>query len=370
MLTGLIVHEWAEPAGGAERVVDEFVRCYPDADVQVLWDDTNARFGPRTYESWLAKTPLRRHKAAALPFLLPTWRRIPDRADYEWALISSHLFAHHLKLLTSRVVPKYVYVHTPARYIWAPELDSRGGSSLARAASRVIKPIDKRRAGEATSISTNSRYTADRIAKCWDIEAKVIYPPVNLQKVRSVARDDPTLADEDLRLLDMLPSPFVLGASRFVRYKRLDLVIRAGEASGLPVVIAGSGPEEQALRELAAAASVPVTILMSPSDQLLFNLYWRAACFVFPAVEDFGIMPIEAMAAGAPVVSIGSGGAAESTRLTGGGVTVDDFNDAAAVSEAIRAALLMDRRKVSASVDQFSADRFRSQIVEWVTSSG
>ncbi|MFM9500876.1 hypothetical protein ACKI1Q_45840, partial [Streptomyces galilaeus] len=61
-------------------------------------------------------------------------------------------------------MPKYVYVHTPARYIWAPELDSRGGSSLARAASRVIKPIDKRRAGEATSISTNSRYTADRIA--------------------------------------------------------------------------------------------------------------------------------------------------------------------------------------------------------------
>ena len=92
-------------------------------------------------------------------------------------------------------------------------------------------------------------------------------------------------------------------------YKNLTRVIEAGEAVGLPVVLAGSGPEEPVLREVAARASTDVTFVPGPSDAMLFSLYQSATAFIFPAVEDFGIMPVEAMACGTPVIAYEVGGA-------------------------------------------------------------
>lgn len=366
-MTGLIVHEWLETAGGAERVVDEFVRQFPDADLQVLWTDAPGRYDREPRETWLAHTPLRKSKALALPLLPVTWRTVRMRSDYEWALISSHLFAHHLRTTRrSFKIPKFVYAHTPARYIWEPDLDSRGTSLPARMASAALKPLDRKRAQEAESIAANSKFTRGRIRRTWERDAEVIYPPVDTHSIINGAPWSNQVTEQERNLLDSLPGDFLLGASRFVRYKRLDLAIEAGAATGIPVVLAGAGPLENELRSKAQEASVEVQIVNRPSDALLRALYERCLAFIFPSVEDFGIMPIEAMAAGAPVIAASEGGAAESVGLTAGGATVANFfpqewRDAFAAVQGI------DRASLPGRTEAFSADRFREQVARWIT---
>ena len=142
-MPGVLVHEWIERDGGSEKVLDEFVRCFPDADVLCLWDNAGRYPGRTVVESGLARTPLRRSKALALPAMPFVWRDRPG--DYDFALVSSHCFAHHVSFRTPPAeFRKYVYVHTPARYLWTPELDERGTSPAARLASPVLRGIDKR----------------------------------------------------------------------------------------------------------------------------------------------------------------------------------------------------------------------------------
>ncbi|MEZ0342869.1 glycosyltransferase [Mycobacterium sp. pV006] len=172
---------------------------------------------------------------------------------------------------------------------------------------------------------------------------------------------------EDRRIVDRLPDTFILGASRFVPYKQLDKVIAIGALLDVPVVIAGDGPEEQRLRQFAADLSASTTFVQSPSDALLHTLYARCAVFIFPPVEDFGIMPVEAIAAGAPVVVNSVGGAKESVGETMAGVVVnfEDIRDAAD-----RTRELLDRgvRPSVADVADFDESRFLKRVRNWVCS--
>jgi glycosyltransferase involved in cell wall biosynthesis len=359
---GLIVHEWVERWGGAERVLDAMMDAFPEAGVRVLWNDTPVLDGSYVTESWIARTSLRNHKVLALPAMLPTWR-MPIPGSREWMLVSSHLFAHHVKARSG--IRKYVYAHTPARYIWAPERDHRGDSAWARAASTMLKPIDRRRAAEATSIAVNSRFTGDRVARAWEQPSRVIYPPVDTQTL--VATEDwaPFLSDDEQRQLDALPETFLLGASRMVPYKRLDRVIEIGAQAKVPVVIAGTGPSHDALRTCAAAYGADVTFIIAPSDAMLFALYARALAYVFPAVEDFGIMPVEAMACGTPIIANSVGGVRETIEMVGGGVTceIDESND---WDELIHQATSLNADAFRQRTQVFSRARFISELHEWV----
>lgn len=361
-MTGLIVHEWIAPHGGSENVVDQMVAAYPDADVRALWDDTDGRW-PTVTESWLARTPLRRSKAAALPFMPATWRRT-DVSGYDWVLVSSHLFAHHVGGRMPQAGPqKFVYVHTPARYIWTPELDARGNNPVARLLAPSLKALDKRRAAEGAVFAANSAYVRERIRDTWEQDAVVIHPPVRVDLLQSVPRWADTLDEADAATLAALPSGFVLGASRFVPYKRLDVVITAGEASGRPVVLAGSGPGRAELVERAARASVPVHLVDRPSDALLFALMQEAALFVFPPVEDFGIMPVEAMALGTPALVGAVGGARESVEALAGGAVVQSF-EPDALREGVDRALAARPKPAAAA---FGDAAFRARLAEWMT---
>ena len=365
-MTGLIVHEWIAKAGGSENVVEEFATVFPRADLQVLWNDDPDRFALPTYETWLARTPLRRSKAAALPFLPFTWRTVRARQDYEWMLVSSHLFAHHVRpRALAAGIPKLVYAHTPARYIWEPELDPRGAGFAARIASRALKPLDRARAQEATSIVANSAFTRARIQRAWSRDAQVIHPPVDTTRIAVTDAWADLLSEEDRATLDALPDVFVLGASRFVAYKRLDQAITAGEAAGIPVVLAGGGPDEASLHVRAAQASVPVHFVERPSTELLYALYQRALVYVFMAIEDFGIMPVEAMAAGTPVIVPNVGGAAESVRTIDGGATIDGGSPQE-WRQAIDAVSRIDGAALSERSHRYSRERFRAEVLDWV----
>ena len=113
---GVLVHEWIEETGGAEKVLDEFSKIFPTSDIFCLWNDHPDRYSPgRVRESWVAGTPLRGRKSLGVPLFPSLWNNAP-LANYEWALVSSHLFAHHVASgRKMRQVPTFVYAHTPAR---------------------------------------------------------------------------------------------------------------------------------------------------------------------------------------------------------------------------------------------------------------
>ncbi|PPF81335.1 glycosyl transferase [Subtercola sp. Z020] len=363
----LIVHEWIEKSGGSEVVLDAMVAALPDADIFCLWKDDSARYTDRRLkESWIARTPLRRSKALSLPVMPPTWART-DTSDYDRALVSSHLFAHQVGGASSkrRADKTFVYVHTPARYVWTPELDKRGSSPLVKAAAAVLKPYDRRASGWATALAANSEFVKERIAETWGRDSVVIYPPVNVAHIAAEPAWSTRLGDADRAIFDSLPDEFVLGASRFVPYKALDVVIATGEAAGLPVVLAGDGPDRPNLEALAASARVPVIFVGRPSDELLYSLYQAATVYVFPGIEDFGIMPVEAMAAGARVLVGSVGGATESVLDGVTGVHVDDWTGRA-LGEAVSKAALLDHTVAVDRAREFDVSRFRSEYLAWI----
>jgi glycosyltransferase involved in cell wall biosynthesis len=366
---GLLVHEWLSRTGGSENVFEVLMGMFPEADVLALWNDAPERFtGRRVDETWLARTPLRRHKVAAAPLMPVAWRSRRGGGPYDWALISTHLFAHHVRFRESRAGARtFAYVHSPARYLWDPEVDGRGDHPLARAAAVPLRVLDRRRAQRHHAVAANSAYVARRIERAWGLPAVVIHPPVDVARVQNTASWADTLSGSDAAVFERLPDGYLLGASRFVPYKRLDRVIDAGEAAGLPVVLAGSGPDEARLRARAADAMIPVTFVDRPSDRLLFSLYEGALAYVFPAEEDFGIMPVEALAAGSPVVGYARGGVPEIVTAETGAL-VSDWSSLTEVRGQVERAIAVDRAACRARAERFSTERFMSEIRGWLAS--
>ena len=368
-MTGLIAHEWIEARGGSENVLEAIAALYPDADLVTPWLNAPQRFAShRVRELWIARSPLRGHKALAVPFLAAAWRHaVPVDTQYEWVIASSHLFSHHIlpRGLNSDA-PKLVYAYTPARYIWNPEMDARGEGVLARAGSALLRPLDRRRAGEAAAVAGISEFVRKRIEDTWQRDATVIYPPVETTAIQSVADWRTQLSPAELALLETLPSEFVLGASRFIPYKRLDLVISAGEQVGMPVVLAGGGPEKSRLQAQAAEASVPVVIVDDPSTAALYALYQRAAVFVFPPLEDFGIMPVEAMALGTPVVANAAGGSAETVSEGVSGIHFESLVKED-IGRAITQALELDPEDARRWSGKFSRETFDREFADWMS---
>lgn len=364
-LPGLVVHEWLARTGGSENVVQAIMEALPESDLWALWNDAPERF-PSARESWLSRVPLRKSRVAALPLMPSVWRHIPATRKYDWVLASSHLFAHHARVESQPRAPKLSYVHTPARYIWAPEIDARGQSLPVRAIAPAIRKLDKARASELQSAAANSEYVRQRIRDSWGIDARVIYPPVDVARITSVEDWRTRLSETEAAAIAKLPSQFLLGASRFVEYKRLDDAIRVGQSMGLPVVLAGSGPDGGRLRSIAEKSSVPVTFIERPSDEMLYSLYQLAFAFVFLPIEDFGIMPVEAMACGTPVIVSPKGGARESVTLCGGGATLSDPSNPELVQAVAGVIEGLDRASISGRTAAFSRERFAGEVRDWI----
>lgn len=369
-MSGLIVHEWIEKNGGAEKVVDCMADMHPSADIFCLWNDDPRRYQQqRVTESWIARSRLRSSKALALPMMPTLWRHV-DVSNYDWVLVSSHLFAHHVgRSLADRQTKVFAYVHTPARYIWEPQHDQRGKNPIVRAIAPFYRRTDRRRAGDGVRFAANSSFVQDRIRRTWGQPSEVIPPPVAIDKLQNQPSWADLLDDEDLRIYEGLPTEFILGASRFVPYKLLESVILLGQKARIPVVIAGSGPQEKALRDVAHQVSVPVSFVDRPSNNLLYALYQRAAAYVFPPVEDFGIMPVEAMALGTPVLVNSQGGAGEAVKRLRGGRAVERFDDDKAV-KALSDVVATDMSEARAAAKYYSDENFKLRVEKWTGVAG
>lgn len=299
-----IVHDWLTTYTGAERVLEQMLLAFPDAELfavlDVMREDERGFLGGRRVRtSPLQRAPLlRRYYRRYLP-LMPVCVEQLDVSGYDLVLSSSWAVAKGV--LTGPDQTHVCYCHTPVRYAWELQhqylresgLERGLTSALVRYMLHRIRIWDARTATGVDSFIANSAFVARRIRKAYRREAAVIYPPVD------VAAFTPGGAKDD----------FYVTASRLVPYKRLDAIVAAFAAMpGRRLVVVGDGPER---RRLAALAGPNVQLVGHLPFDALRDKLRRARAFIFAAEEDFGIAPVEAQACGTPVIALARGGATE-----------------------------------------------------------
>lgn len=348
----LVVHEWLYTWAGAERVLDEILAVYPDADLVVSFvsDDLRGRYpaAARARELWLAKVPgVQKHHRWFLPLQALAFATL-DTRDYDLVISSSHAFA---KAVRARPPARHLcYCYSPPRYLWDLQETYAGQASLPQrlalgAMAGPLRTIDRWAAGGVDRFIGISQHVASRVERHYGCPAGVIYPPVDVKPGGSVTgrRGD-----------------FLLTLGRLVPYKRVDLAIRAAALLGMRLVIAGEGPER---RKLEAIAGPECEFAGSVSEQVAGELLSSCAAFVFCAEEDFGIAPLEANAHGAPVVALRRGAAIE-TIPEGIAGTFFETETPEAVADAVRVCLRRDWDvgALQANAARFSPDRFRREL--------
>ena len=371
-----LVHDWLTGYRGGERVLAALCELYPQAEiftlVHVPGSSGAAIESHRIHTSFLQQLPFASTKYRSY---LPLFPRAVERLDlsgFDLVISSSHAVAKGARSPPGAL--HVSYVHTPMRYAW-DQFDAYFGPGRAglvtRTAARLVMPALRRwdvaSTWRAHGLIANSHFVAGRCERFWGRGADaVVYPPVETGRFLPAARVGQTGGEAaDSR------AGYALVVSALVPYKRVDLAVRAFSRLGRKLVVAGSGP---ALSRLRALAGSTVEVRGAVSDSELQALYAGAAFFVLPGVEDFGIAPVEAQAAGCPVLALGQGGALETVispeRARGEGVAPTGcFFEAPEVESLVAGvermdALLpaLDRAAIRRHAERFSAPRFAPEL--------
>jgi glycosyltransferase involved in cell wall biosynthesis len=288
---------------GGEKVLQSVLRLFPGAPIHTLLHvpgsvsrDIEERAVHTTFVQRLPAVD--RHYRNYLP-LFPLAVETMDMRPYDLVVSTSHCVVKSVRPRPGAV--HVCYCHTPMRYIWDRYDDYFGpgkGGAIARALMPLLAPLlrrwDARTASRVTAFVANSAYVAARIRRYYGREAAVIPPPVDT---------------EFFTPGDGRPGAYDLVVSALVPYKRLEVVLEAYRGTGWPLRIVGSGPERPRLEALAPPE---VRFVGSVGDEELRELYRNCRAVLMPGIEDFGIVPVEAMACGRPAVVFGEGGAIES----------------------------------------------------------
>ena len=301
-----VVHEWLTSFAGSEKVLELILQLYPQSDlfvlVDFLGDSSREKLACKTITtSFLQKFPFAKRAYRHYLPLMPMAVEQFDLGSYDLVISSSHAVAKGVLTKASQL--HICYCHSPMRYAWDLYHDYLRESGLNKGIrSWVVRIIlhrlrlwDYRTANGVDVFIANSRYVASRIKKIYGRSSEVIHPGIDTSGFYDEYADREN---------------YYLAASRFVPYKRIDLIIRAfNELPHLKLRIIGGGPDEEKLRKLAKSN---VTFLGVVSDLELKKEMQRSQAFLFAAEEDFGILPVEAQACGTPVIAYGKGGALDS----------------------------------------------------------
>lgn len=345
-----LVHDFLVDARGGERVFAAMCDAFPEADLFTAVHDpagTEHRFDHRQ----VTASHLQRLHVTARTFrvLLPFYPRAMEALDlsaYDLVVSSSSAWAHGVRTREDAV--HVCYCHNPFRYAWDERdatLAARG--PLTRAPLRVVldrwRSWDRAAARRVTRYVANSQSTRDRILRAFDRDARVVHPPV------AVERFSPgTVGDHHLVL------------SELMAHKRLDVVVRAFNRLGRPLVIVGDGPDRRRLQRLAGPT---VTFAGRVGDEEVAELLRSARALVVPGREEFGIAAVEAQASGRPVIGLGEGGLLETVV---DGVTGTFFArsepDAVAAAVAGFDALAIDPAACVANAHRFRTERFVAEL--------
>ncbi len=348
-----IVHYWLVSMRGGEKVVEALCDMYPDADIFTL-----------VYDESRVSEKIRRHKIFT-SFL----QRIPGAAKtYQsllplmpFALESFNLTGYDLIISSESGPAKGIippprathicYCHSPMRYLWDHYHFYRSHAGLA---SRLILPMlapmlrswDVNTSMRVDRFVANSHHVCDRIGKYYRRPATVVYPPVNVD--------------------DFTPAPstedFYLCAGQLVPYKRIDLAVKAFTRMNRQLVVIGEGSEAEGLKRIAGPS---ITFLGRTPFPILREKLARCRALVFPGEEDFGMVPVEAMASGRPVIAYGSGGALETVAPGVTGVLFDQQSVDALIKAVIDFEAMQHRfhpETLQAHAEQFSPRKFTASM--------
>jgi glycosyltransferase involved in cell wall biosynthesis len=354
-----LVHDWLTGMRGGERCLEVFCELFPSADLYTLLhvpgSVSAAIENRRIVTSFIQRLPQAERRYRRYLPLFPAAVRAFDLRGYDLVLSSSHAVAKGVRVPAGAL--HVCYCFTPMRYVWDLYGDYFGPRS--GLATRLLMPPvaawlrrwDRRTAAGVHQFVAISRFVADRIRRAYGRDADVIYPPVDVSRFR----------------VDEAPGEFYLVVSALTPYKRVDLAVEACNRLGRRLVVVGTGPEDRRLRALAGPT---VELLGWRDDAQTAELYARCRALLFPPLEDFGITPLEAMAAGRPVIAFGEGGARETVVPPGEGEpptglffarqTVEDLVDAIRCFEA--SAHQFEPKALRRRAEAFDRPLFRERV--------
>ncbi len=353
--TAALTHHWLIRRRGGERVLEAIAALLPaDSPIYTLVHNPDFRFEPddptrEIHTSFIQHIP---HALKLYPKLLPlmplAYRRM-RLPDVDLVVCSDAAIA---KAMTPHARSKVAcYCHSPARYAWEPELSREYRRTLPRVlyplwewTTARIRKADHAAAQRVDQFVANSRHVAARIERYYGRDSVVVYPPVDLpSKPTTTARED-----------------FLLAVGHHVPYKRLDLALLAAEALGRHLVVIGEGPDVSRLKR---RKSANVEWLGWQRADVINAHYRRAAALLFPGEEDFGIVPVEAMAHGCPVVAYAVGGACETVVPGETGVWFEEQTTDAVIDAIERATHTgFDPMHMHTLMGRFSGSRFLQEM--------
>lgn len=356
-----IVHDWmVTPIGGAENVLKEIYSLFP-APIYTLAYDSKVWIGTnfenaKIESSFINRLPGSPKKFRSYLPLFPSAVERFDLSSYKVILSSSHCVAKGIRCTSDQL--HICYCYTPMRYAWdlseeylkEAKLQKGFKGFAARYFLHRLQKWDARSSVRVNYFIAISHFVADRIRRFYRRPATVIYPPV----------------DTDYFQLGNRKENFYLTASRLVPYKKIDLIVEAfSQRPDRKLIVVGDGPEMKRLKRLATGN---IEILGYQSNAVLLDLMQRAKAFVFAAIEDFGILPVEAMATGTPVIALRQGGAAE-TVIDGITGLFFENQDISSINQAIdrfEKKNDWDSEIIRKHALQFSTARFRQEYQSYV----
>lgn len=361
-----IVHEWFDTYAGSEKVLEQILSIYPDADLYAIVD-----FLPNEKRGFIQMKPVTTTFIQHLPKANKAFRKyLPlmplaieqlDVRNYDIVISNTHCVAKGI--ITGPDQLHISYTHSPMRYAWdlqkqylqETNLDHGVKGWLAKLILHYLRIWDVRSSNNVDYFICNSHYIAKRIRKCYRRNATVIYPPV--------AVDDFTLNEQK--------EDFYLTASRMVPYKKMDLIVEAfSKMPDKKLVVIGDGPD---FAKIKAKAEKNITLMGYQPFEILKEHMQKAKAFVFAAEEDFGIVPVEAQACGTPVIAYGKGGSLETVRGLGEEEPTGIFFQEQNADSLIDAVKLFEEREALLTpqncrkhAEKFSKKRFREEFKNFV----
>jgi glycosyltransferase involved in cell wall biosynthesis len=348
-----IAHDWLTSPGGSEKVLLELLELLPDAELFTSVYDAErwaaALRGRTVRTSFLDRLPgARTHYPKLLPLMNAAFESF-DLSGYDLVVSSSHSCAKNV--LTGPETLHVCYCHTPMRHAWEPRhLTGELGPRRALAARMMLPRVrrdDLAGASRPDVYVANSNHVARRIRKHYRRDAVVVHPPVDVERHLYRPRN---------------AQDYYLVLGRIVPYKKVDLAVGACATLGRPVKVVGEGRGLEAAR---AAAGPGAEFLGYLPDADVAELLSGARALLFPGEDDFGIVPVEAQAAGVPVIAYGAGGIRDTVVENETGVfhaeqTVTSVASAILQAESMR----FDEHKLRANARRFTPERFRAEMAD------
>lgn len=352
-----LVHDYLVQYGGAERVLECFAEIFPYAPIYTIVYDKELMHGTfanrRMYTSFLQKIPFAKTRHRLFPPLMPSAIEQFDFSAYDVVLSDSSSYAKGI--ITPPDTLHICYMHTPMRYAWDdcqkytqefyfPDFIKR----MVPFAMNYIRLWDRVSADRPDLLIANANFIAKRIKKYYQRDSSVINPPISVK---------------DFFIAPVREDYFLI-VSRLMRYKRHDIVIEAFNKLGLPLKIIGCGPEMKRLKKMAGPT---IEFLGRVDDKDLPEYYAKCRAFIFPQEEDFGIVAIEAMASGRPLLAYRGGDIVEHMEEGKTGIFFEK-QTADSIVEAVGkfAAMQFDPEYIRFKSLKFDREIFKQKIKEYV----